>query len=143
MLLSLLSNKFALYGIIGLVISMVFGFTVLYYKSQINSLNEKVTEQYSTIRTLNANIAILNGANLTNQKTIELLKEDLNVSNKMCTERLVLKDEEISTIKKNLVELTRKINFKEIYKYDNCTIKFKEGNINENDILSDIMRIGS
>jgi len=139
----ILSNKILQYIIGGVIISLILGFGILHYKSEINSLNKKVTEQFGAIRNLNANVAALSSTNDTNQKTIDVLKADLKSADKTCTDRLVLKDEEINTIKKNIAELTRKIQFKEIYKYDNCTIKFKEGNINDKDILSDIMRIGS
>lgn len=142
-LLGLFNNKFAMYGIAtGIVVSIIGGM-ITYYKFQISSLNEKVTEQFSTIRTLNANIAVLSSANETNQKTITSLQEEVHSAAKTSAERLTLKDLEIQSLKNNFRELTRKVEYKTEYKYKDCVIKFKEGDINESNILSDFMRIGS
>ena len=68
-LLGLFNNKFAMYGIAIGIVLLIIGGMITYYKFQIGSLNEKITEQFSTIRTLNANIAVLSSTNETNQKT--------------------------------------------------------------------------
>ena len=142
-LLGLFNNKFAMYGIaIGFVL-LIIGGMITYYKFQIGSLNEKITEQFSTIRTLNANIAVLSSTNETNQKTITSLQNEIHTSSKTSAERLSLKDLEIQSLKNNFRELTRKVEYKTEYKYKDCIIKFKEGDINESNILSDFMRIGS
>lgn len=142
-LISLLKNPTVLVGIFAGAIILYLYVSNVNLEATVAKRDSTITTLRSNIDTLNSNMTICTSTNSSNSDVIKTVKKDITELKKYYDGKIKFKDTLILTLRGEILELSKPIEYTETVIYKECKLDFKLKDNDENSTFNILRNIGN